>query len=209
LPVIITGILSSACTDTSRRQAVESSAQATAPELGEADLDSWAALICRVYEQWPSAAFGDHLSDAADRQMASLSERQQALLAEAGLPARASERCPEAIPPSSVPDSGRLPRPSGQLALFPGLFAPEKASIDSETNARLEWTAVGLGCISLRDGEDRDLRVEEARFFESMGYTRDSYIAAMLEVDDGDMSDRIFARIQWCARQSPAAAAEP
>lgn len=166
-----------------------------------------ARLICLAYDDWPQSAL-DGRADAELGDLLAEVEPDRRAQLESLVPAvRATERCPERIPPAGLA-GGRLPRPAGHLEHLPGLFPPSPELSPEEQRARYEWTAIGLGCLSLAQGGDAELRQQEADFLAAMGYDLDSYVQESLVIDDPALSDRIFRAVLSCAQRRQALPAE-
>lgn len=157
-------------------------------------------LICRIYRDWPMSAWSEELAG----ELALIGEQWNAPAVGGPAPRspgqRAVQRCPEVIPPESLPASGRLPVPVGPLSRIPDSYDFRGSNDPEEERARYEWTAIGLGCLGLRsDVQEEELRGLGERFLEAMGYTLQEYVQVSLEMDDPHLSDRIFQRILFCA----------
>lgn len=191
-----------AVVETTEQEAVEPHPQTVLPT--EADLDPVASLICDIYEDWPRSLLEELPPDRSNEVMqARASGRLDALDALDGraLSDRVTLLCPDVVPAGSVADDGSIPRTESAPADLPGLYPPSEANTRSRERARFEWTAVGLGCLGLSEGEDRDLAELEAAFLSQMGYTLEGYISTSMEMDHPEMSERIFRRIVNCAHR--------
>ena len=195
------------CRDPSPQSVVETVEQETAePQsqnepLSAADLEPAATFICDVYEAWPRSLLDGGQAGRSVEVVQALPPRWADLLDVPTLSARVTMLCPEVVPAESLPQDGSIPRPESALVGFPGLYPPAESSTRSREHARFEWTAVGLGCLGLTDGEDDDLAELEESFLAEMGYTLEGYVSTATEMNDPQMSERIFQRIVTCAHR--------
>lgn len=178
--------------------------------LSAQDAARISTIVCETYADWPQGALGAEASAELSALLASLTAGQRARFDATDWVGAAEVACADTM--DRIPRAdGAIPRPATTLAEVPGFFAPTEAATPAHERARYELTATGLGCLSLRDGVDQDLRDAEARFLSEMGYDRESYIAASLAQDDRALSARIFASIRDCAqrRQRPSTLRQP
>jgi hypothetical protein len=168
--------------------------------LTPADVAAISAAVCGTYADWPHGTEPGPSSPALSSVLAGLSDRQRARFEATDWIGVAEDACPDVM--ATLPSAGNaVPRPATALAGVPGFFGPSELATPEHDRARYELTATGLGCLSLRDGADQELREAEARFLSEMGYDRESYIAASLAQDDRALSARIFAAIRDCAQR--------
>jgi hypothetical protein len=180
----------------------------TVPDISSDVLaERLARLICLAYDDWPQSVLDGRADAELGGLLAEVEPERRAELESLTPAVRATERCPERIPPEGLA-GGRLPRPAGYLEPMPGLFPPSPGLSPEEQRARYEWTAIGLGCLSLAQGGDAELGQQEADFLASMGYDLDSYVQASLAIDDPALSDRIFRAVLGCAQRRQALPAE-
>lgn len=144
--------------------------------------------VCALYGDWPTAVVDDGARLPAATELPDGVETW---------PVVASAACPEAIPPSSLVD-GTLVKPNSWGFDLPGFVsAGSPSETPSQAASRLEWTAVGLGCLAL---DERHNPVPIDLYLERMGYDQAAYIEATIEHADADLSARIYGRIRGCVR---------
>ena len=174
---------------------------ATPIPLTDAEVQPLVLLICSLYARWPRSLLDEPWQDQTAAVLEGFSSRQLATVEGNRLTNRVVSFCPETVPAGSLSPDGCLPRPEPVLSEVPGLFPPSESNSSERDRTRFEWTAVGLGCLGLSDGEDRDLAELEETFLGQMGYSLESYVTTALEMQDPEMSERIFQRIVICARR--------